>query len=56
MAARGYEFYLRVVKDTFSTKFVRKTQLFLIHFRNSKIVQLKWYRYGNLAAHRESHR
>ena len=42
MAARGYEFYLRVVKDTFSTKFLRKTQLFLIHFRNSKIVQLKW--------------
>ena len=28
MAARGYEFYLRVVKDTFSTKFLRKTQLF----------------------------
>ena len=23
-------------------KFVHKTQLFLIHFRNSKIVQLKW--------------
>ena len=68
MAARGYEFYLQVlivfltselrslVRDNFSTKFLLKTQLFFIHFRNSKIVQLKWYRCGNLAVHRESHR
>ena len=52
MAARGYEFYLQVlivfltselrslVRDNFSTKFLLKTQLFFIHFRNSKIVQL----------------
>ena len=57
MAARGYEFYLLVPKDKIRTpkrpcnvlfilwilmKFLHKTQLFLIHFRNSKIVQLKW--------------
>ena len=36
MAARGYEFYLRVLKDTFSTKFLRKTQLFLFIFETAK--------------------
>ena len=41
MAARGYEFYLRVLIDTdeFPTE---KTPFFFIHFRNNKIVQLKW--------------
>ena len=49
MAARGYEFYLRVLKVSLTIshfidtdEFLHKTQLFFIHFRNSKIVQLKW--------------
>ena len=43
MAVRGYEFYLQVLKVfLILMKFLDKTQLFFIHFRNSKIVQLKW--------------
>ena len=55
MAARGYEFYPRVLKvsltsdrservrDSFSRKnSYIKHNLFIIHFRNSKIVQLMW--------------
>ena len=50
MAARGYEFYLRVVKDTFSTKFLRKTQLFFYSFskqQNSAIKVVPMWKFGS---------
>ena len=44
MAAGGYEFYLRVLKVPLKSErnsYV-KHNIFFIHFRNNKIVQLKW--------------
>ena len=46
MAARGYEFYLRVMKVSLTSErsdSYIKHKFFFLHFRNSKIVQLKWW-------------